>query len=241
MIDVHLCMVTWDRLSYTKQALKSLMKQKNKDWKLTIVDNGSLDGTVDYLKTLKDERIDIVLWEENKGLSTATDYVFGRATTKYIGRVDNDIILPVNWLDRCLQAHEAYDNFGFIGGFHFKSEDLAERQPKPSEFNGVEVWEKQHIGGCSFLLRRKNYKEKIGGQGVMGLTDYQLAWKEQGFVNGYLYPLVYVQHLEDPREPHHIDTEEYDNTSLRVRGVAGQDWINQQSERDRFHLDENIC
>ena len=232
-------MVTWDRLKYTERAVQSVISQKNKNWRLTIVDNGSKDGTVEYLKSLKDPRIDLILWNENKGLSTATDYVFSKAKTKYIGRVDNDTVLPNNWLDRCIEAHEAYDNFGFIGGFHFRREDLGDRKPKITTYNGIEIWEKSHIGGCSFLLRRENYDEKIGGQGVMGLTDYQLKWNQKGFKNGYLHPFIYVQHLEDPRETHHIDTEEYDNTSLRVRGVAGQCWINQQTQRDKLHLDEN--
>ena len=235
MAKVDLVMVTWDRLKYTKQAIDSLEKQDFEDWHLTIVDNGSKDGTRDYLLSLDGPKIDIILWNRNKGLSTATDYVFDRSNAKYVGRLDNDTYVPRDWLKRCVKAHEQFDGFGFIGGMHFTPEQLENYEPIISTYNGISVWEKDHIGGCSFLLKRRDYEEKIGGQGVMGLTDYQHAFKRKGLVNGYLYPFIWVDHMEYGHSPRNIRDEEYEDYCLRVRGMATLDYTQEQNTAE-YHI-----
>ena len=44
--------LTYNKLDYTKQYLESLYKY-TKDFELIIVDNGSTDGTVEYIKSLR--------------------------------------------------------------------------------------------------------------------------------------------------------------------------------------------
>lgn len=220
----QLVMVTWDRLKYTKQAVESVLKQKG-DFKLHIVDNGSQDGTVEYLKSLKDPRIEITLWDTNRGLSEATEYVFGRSDADYLGRVDNDVILPEDWLERCVEAHTKYPNFGFIGGFHFFDYHLTDITPKITEYNGIKIWEKPYIGGCSFLIPKAVHDRygTIQGSGVMGLTDYQEeVGKER--INGYLYPFIKVDHLEHANSPGNIKDEEYENYSVRCRNMGAVDY-----------------
>ena len=56
--------LTYNKLEYTKKFIESLYKY-TKDFELIIVDNGSTDGTVEYLKSLKD--VKLILNNENKG------------------------------------------------------------------------------------------------------------------------------------------------------------------------------
>lgn len=238
---IQLCMVTWDRLNYTKKAIESVLNQDEENFKLTIVDNGSKDGTVEYLKTLEDPRIDLVLWERNKGLSTATHHVFKDSEEDYLGRVDNDTILPPDWLRRCIEAHEGFDNFGFIGGFHFQKEDMKDIEPRIEIFDGIGAWRKPHIGGCSFLIKNEDYKKfgKIGGEGVMGLTDYQHKFTDAGKVNAYLYPFIWVDHQEDRRSPNNDRSQEYENYSVRCRNMDSMDYTIQFRRDAESYLNEN--
>ena len=214
-------MVTYNRLAYTKKAIRSVLKQTYKSFRLTIWDNGSSDRTVEYLKGLKDKRIVLQLSPVNFGLAYATDSVFSRSKAKYVGKVDNDTLVPKDWLETMLKAHKTYD-FGFIGGFHFRDEEMHDITPKISEYNGQKLWRFKHIGGCSFLIKKKDYDlfGEINGNGIMGLTDYQWKWSDAGKINGYVYPLVKVEHMEDGRSQHCIKNKEHNDYKLNVRNMG---------------------
>lgn len=49
---VHIIMVTWNAIEYTKYALDSLFLYTDLLYVLTVVDNGSSDGTQQYLHSL---------------------------------------------------------------------------------------------------------------------------------------------------------------------------------------------
>ena len=66
--------VTWNRLGVTISNLKALLKTED-DFDLYIIDNGSIDGTADYLSSLKDNRIkEIKILDKNYGLIYAANY-----------------------------------------------------------------------------------------------------------------------------------------------------------------------
>lgn len=66
---IVLVFITFNRLEYTKLALASVLADPTEEFSLTIWDNGSTDGTVEYLKNeVNDPRIaDIILSRENVG------------------------------------------------------------------------------------------------------------------------------------------------------------------------------
>ena len=52
----------------------------------------------------------------------------------------------------------------------------------------------------------------------MGLSEYQA---EMGFPNGYLWdPILYVDHMEDPRSEHFIKNDEYNKYKIKTRGIS---------------------
>ena len=48
----HIGVVTWNRLELTRLCLSSLLQQTPPGYGLTVVDNGSSDGTQEYLQAL---------------------------------------------------------------------------------------------------------------------------------------------------------------------------------------------
>ena len=58
----------WNGLPYIKECVDSVFAQEFQDWELIISDNGSTDGTRDYLDTLKDQRVRIFKQEKNLGI-----------------------------------------------------------------------------------------------------------------------------------------------------------------------------
>lgn len=214
MLDI--LMITHNRLEYLMKALPAVLAQDYKEWRLKIWDNGSDQKTVDWLKSLRSNKITIYFNKTNDSLASVTSRIFLNSDAEFVGKVDSDTIVPPNWAHRLIVAHERY-HFGFIGGFHFRPDDLVGRNPNIEALGGSYIWRKSHIGGCSFIIRRADFKGYTG-EGVMGLTEYQI---EMGLPNGYLWePVLWVDHMEDPRSPHYIATEEYNQYKIKTRGVT---------------------
>lgn len=212
MASLDLLMITHNRLEYLKKALPSVLKQDG--FRLIIWDNGSNKETVDWLKAVQDPRTMLILNKTNDSLASVTTQVFMNSDKEFVGKVDSDVILSSDWVSRLLNAHQKY-HLGFIGGLHFRPEDIRGLQPIIEDFNGVKLWRKHHIGG-NFIIRRSDFKG-YGGQGVMGLSEYQA---EMGLPNGYLWdPILWIEHMEDSRSEHYIDSNEYNQYKIKTRGI----------------------
>ncbi len=102
--------LTCNKIEYTKKFIKSLYKYTN-DFELIIVDNGSTDGTVEYLRTLPDAKL--ILNKENLGFSKGNNQGIEIAEGEYIGFLNNDILLYPNWFEKIEEVFEK-ENIGFI-------------------------------------------------------------------------------------------------------------------------------
>lgn len=234
MLDI--LMITHNRLEYLKKALPSVLKQTLNEFHLTIIDNASDEETLIWLRALKARRlqnVSVVFNQTNDSLADVTTRFFLRSRQEFVGKVDSDTIVPPDWAARLIDAHRKH-HLGFIGGFHFRQEDLIGRTPIIEDFSGVKLWCKHHIGGCSFIIRREDFKG-YRGDGVMGLSEYQA---EMGLPNGYLWePILWVDHMEDPRSEHYIGTEEYNQYKLKTRGISLARYA--QSISNPAYLNEN--
>lgn len=115
MVKLSIITLTYNKLEYTKKYVESLYKYTN-DFELIIVDNGSTDGTVEFLKTLPD--IKLILNDENKGFSKGNNQGLELAQGEYIGFLNNDILLYPNWFEECEKVFIAEDKAGFVSPRH---------------------------------------------------------------------------------------------------------------------------
>lgn len=106
--------LTYNKLEYTKKFVESLYKY-TKDFELIIIDNGSTDGTVDYLKSLKN--IKVILNSENLGFSKGNNQGIKIAEGEYIGFLNNDILLYPNWFEECEKVF-TNENVAFVSPRH---------------------------------------------------------------------------------------------------------------------------
>ena len=51
--DFHIIIVTYNRVNYLKNCIKSVLKQKKVSIYLDIIDNGSVDNTKEYLRKFR--------------------------------------------------------------------------------------------------------------------------------------------------------------------------------------------
>lgn len=106
--------LTLNKLEYTKNFIESI-KKYTKDFELIIVDNGSTDGTVEYIKSMPD--IKLIQNTENKGFSAGNNQGIEIAQGEYIGFLNNDILLYPNWFEACKRVFEN-EKAGFVSPRH---------------------------------------------------------------------------------------------------------------------------
>lgn len=108
--------LTFNHLDYTKKYIESLYKYTS-DFELIIIDNGSNDGTVEYLKSLKYENIKLILNDTNLGFSKGNNQGIEIADGEFIGFLNNDILLYPNWFEECEKVFEK-ENAAFVSPRH---------------------------------------------------------------------------------------------------------------------------
>jgi len=242
-----LVMITYNRLEYTKLALEAVLKIDYPALELVVWDNASTDGTPDYLKErlggLPNVRFE--LSPTNRGVVHPMNAVWGsNHDAQVLAKVDNDTIVPPELLRRLAECHVGSEHFGVLSGFHFRQEGAAiADERKVVAVNGARAFRQKYVGGCSVMIRRDVY-EQIGpipsrsmrptpqptvaggtspdNRPFMdgGWTWYQERLDELGYINGYPWPLVHVDHMEDTRSPHCIRTDEHEQYKQDLRGMS---------------------
>lgn len=204
-MTIDLVFITYNRLEYTKLALASVLADPEEEFSLTIWDNASADGTVEYLKNeVNDHRIaNIVFSKENVGQTAAVNEIWGRSKADLVGKLDNDCLVTPGWTRILTKAHKDIPNLGVVTCWHFFPEDFDYElsKHKIQTFNGHQIFRHPWTCGTGFLLKRRLY-EKFGPVRRNSMTQFLLKIARQGYVNGFYYPLTYQEHMDDPRSKH---------------------------------------
>lgn len=99
------------------QTLHGILRQDQlSDFEIIVIDDKSTDKTAKIVQTLsqKNSQIKLIQNERNSGRGFSRARGVEVAKGEYIIFVDADIILPKNWISRCMQALSEYDGVGGI-------------------------------------------------------------------------------------------------------------------------------
>lgn len=156
--------LTYNKIEYTKKFVESLFKY-TKDFELIIVDNGSTDGTVEYIKSL--DGVKSIFNTENLGFSKGNNQGLELAEGEYIGFLNNDILLYPNWFEECEKVFQK-ENVGFISPRHVNPhyDNTNEKdyiKYFQNNFNYTKEYEK-HFDECVFscVLTKREVLNTIG-------------------------------------------------------------------------------
>jgi len=89
MPKVSVIIPTYNRLPMLKEAVDSVLAQDFEDMELTVVDDGSTDGTAEEIKRYGG-RVKLLQHSVNKGVSAARNKGILHAKGKYIAFLDSD-------------------------------------------------------------------------------------------------------------------------------------------------------
>lgn len=109
---VSVITLNWNGIHYTLPCIESLKKQSYKDFEVIVVDNGSTkDDSVEQLKKIKG--IKLVLNSSNLGFAGGNNSgVKAASATKYIALLNNDAVVPKDWLKEMVECMDRNPELG---------------------------------------------------------------------------------------------------------------------------------
>ncbi len=102
MISLTVIIPNYNGKHYLKDCLESLENQ-NSDFKVIIVDNGSDDGSLEFIKEYYPEFISIEN-QDNLGFSIAVNQGIKKASTDYVFILNNDVVLERECIHKLLNC-----------------------------------------------------------------------------------------------------------------------------------------
>lgn len=99
-MKVSAVVIAYNEEEYIKDCLESLVNQIEKADEIILVDNNSIDRTVEIAKEFPEVRI---VTEEKQGMIYARNKGFDAAKYEIIARLDADVRLPKDWIKKIKQ------------------------------------------------------------------------------------------------------------------------------------------
>lgn len=243
-MSIDLVLITYNRLDYTKKALESILADPSEKFNLYIFDNASKDGTHEYLKNeVKDPRIqDIILSKENIGQTAAVNKIWSKSKADLLGKLDNDCLVTPGWTRTLAQAHNDIDNLGVVACWHFFEDDFDYERAKHKIqiFGKHKIFRHPWTCGTGLLIKRQTY-QKLGSIKSKATTQYWIKMAKAGYINGWYFPLVYQEHMDDPRSKHNRMRQMSFEEAYKYTGYQ-QNMVTDLKKYKQWHVDilENL-
>lgn len=109
--------LTHDQLEYTRQCLRSVERHTFQPYELILVENGSTDGTLAFLKDYASARkyVRLLIQEENLGFAEGNNRGLAVATGDQFLLLNNDVVVTPDWLERLRSCSMGGEAMGVVG------------------------------------------------------------------------------------------------------------------------------
>jgi GT2 family glycosyltransferase len=102
-----------NQLAYTVQCLESLRAGSVRDFEIVVFDNGSTDGTAEYLRSRGDVRV--IRSDQNLGFAPAVNAALAAASGRLLLVLNNDVVVPKRMIERLLEVATTHPECGMLG------------------------------------------------------------------------------------------------------------------------------
>jgi glycosyltransferase involved in cell wall biosynthesis len=181
---------------YIKDCIDSILNQTYSEFKLIIVNDGSIDNSVLIVSQYSDPRILFINDGENKGLSFRLNQITKLVDTKYLVRMDADDIMHPKRLEKQLAILENNSEIDLIGSNAFtingNSEVIGVRLNIADSIVEVESFIHPTVMGKSSWFKNNLYDNYL-----FRIEDVELWYrtKEKSKFYCTLSPLIYYREI----------------------------------------------
>jgi len=165
--DICVCIITYNRIEYTKRCIGSFIANAPKKWSMVVVDNGSTDGTRQWLIDTYDHlpNVKVILAKRNLYPAGGNKLVLQQAfDSKYYLICDNDgLFVSPDWYR---VGHELlqHNGIGLVNMRHSRWREDDKLGKHLEQHNGVRYWVTAHVATFSMV------NEKVRGALVRSLS-----------------------------------------------------------------------
>jgi hypothetical protein len=197
---ISVIVLNWNGKAYLKECLDSLRNQTFKNFEVILVDNGSTDGSIEYIKNNFPE-VRILALEKNVGFSKGNNEGIKISQGEYVVLLNNDTRADRFWLEELYKAISKNPRIGFCASkiiFYSDQEkidaagdgySLCGAPFKRGNFEHRDKYTKEEevFGACAAAaIYRKSMLNDIGlldEDFFMGFEDSDLSFRAQ--LRGY--------------------------------------------------------
>lgn len=212
-------MITYRSAGYLHLSLPRLLETCGPQDRVWLWHNGDDEATLEALRTYRrDERVHRFHHSrENVRLRPPTNWLWQESDARFVSKVDDDCLVSPGWLDLFAAVHEANPDVGAVCSWRHPEEDyrpeLAAHKTRDLR-GGHRLMGNLWVQGSGYLLPL----EKVQRLGLLrqkeSFSAFCIRLWQSGSYNGYYFPFVREDHMDDPRSPHTLIV---DDASLRER------------------------
>jgi GT2 family glycosyltransferase len=235
-MKIKILMITHNRPQYTALSLARLTETVPENAKITVWDNASSEETLKVLKRFeRNHFVERVIYNRtNDKLWGPTNWFWENSKdADLLSKIDDDCLMPAKWVEKLQEAHNDIPEAGVIGCWRFMPEDLkiSKASRKIHAFGHHMLLRNCWVEGSGYLLKRKLIDEIGLLRPKETFTTWCLRAAANGYINGWYYPFMYQEHMDDPRAEHtgiktDKDLMQYLPLSAAQNGIKTKDdWV----------------
>ncbi|WP_426416288.1 glycosyltransferase [Aestuariirhabdus sp. LZHN29] len=170
---------THNRKRLLKRAISSVLEQSYPNIEIIVCNDGSNDGTRDFLNQLKKQHSNLTVLHSDKpqGACHARNLAIAAARGEFItGLDDDDLFTP----HRIADFVSNYDpKYGFLCTSNIIDSPYGKIHTfgKPSIIQFEDIRRKNHVGAHSFIERKRVYPETLYDESLPAWQDYDLWFR----------------------------------------------------------------
>ena len=159
-------------------AVRSVFAQSFQDWELILVDDGSVDGSLDIAKAIDDPRVRVVSDGTNHGLHYRLNQICSLSKGEYIARMDSDDIMHPDRLARQVQFLDENRMIDLVGTGIYTIDSMTQpngiRDINPLDTSPKSVLRQSIMPHPTVTARAEWFRNNPYDESFLRAEDYEL-------------------------------------------------------------------